>query len=245
MQLHIVKDGQQRGPYSQMQVVELLREGALSPADLAWETGMAGWIPLGKMPAFETSPTAPAREETPAEAPRVAAIFPPVLQEHAADTPLADRATRFIAWLLDSLLGAALMLPGYLLMLRLDPRAEITQEYLSKHMTEYSTPLMVMGSGSLVVMIIQFFLLATQGQTVGKKVMGVRIVTMAGQRNPGFIKAVLMRTLVPAVITCLPLIGPAFFVLDACFIFRENRRCLHDLIAETVVVKARAVAAQE
>jgi len=35
----------------------------------------------------------------------------------------------------------------------------------------------------------------------------------------------------------LPLVGKASRLIDTIFIFRENRRCLHDLIAGTRVVK--------
>ena len=34
------------------------------------------------------------------------------------------------------------------------------------------------------------------------------------------------------------LLRPAFFITDWCMIFRDDRRCLHDLIAGTRVVKA-------
>jgi GYF domain 2 len=53
MQLHIIKDGQQRGPYSQMQIVEMLRAGELSDGDLAWQMGMATWMPLGEVQDFK------------------------------------------------------------------------------------------------------------------------------------------------------------------------------------------------
>ena len=35
----------------------------------------------------------------------------------------------------------------------------------------------------------------------------------------------------------LTTVGVAFLFLDYCFIFREDRRCLHDLIAGTTVVR--------
>jgi hypothetical protein len=30
---------------------------------------------------------------------------------------------------------------------------------------------------------------------------------------------------------------PLYGIVDACFIFREDQRCLHDLIADTTVVE--------
>jgi uncharacterized RDD family membrane protein YckC len=77
------------------------------------------------------------------------------------------------------------------------------------------------------------YLLATRGQTLGKQWMKIRIVTNPQGENPGFVKAFLLRGLVNCLIgNFVPLYG----IVDVCFIFREDRRCLHDLIAETIVV---------
>jgi hypothetical protein len=79
MQLHIVKDGQQRGPYSHMQIVEMLRAGELSEGDLAWQTGMVTWMPLREVQDFQGATTP--RERPPrsrsgqnAEAPRLVRV---------------------------------------------------------------------------------------------------------------------------------------------------------------------------
>lgn len=44
--------------------------------------------------------------------------------------------------------------------------------------------------------------------------------------------------MVPAVISAIPLAGAAFGLVDILFIFRADRRCIHDLIAGTHVVTA-------
>lgn len=59
MQLHIIKNGQQFGPYSQMQIVEMLRAGELSDGDLAWQMGMAAWMPLREVQDFKGENNAP------------------------------------------------------------------------------------------------------------------------------------------------------------------------------------------
>jgi uncharacterized RDD family membrane protein YckC len=63
--------------------------------------------------------------------------------------------------------------------------------------------------------------------------MHIRIVTYPSGENPGFVKAALVRGFVNALIANFV---PFYALVDACFIFREDRRCLHDLIAETTVV---------
>jgi uncharacterized RDD family membrane protein YckC len=91
--------------------------------------------------------------------------------------------------------------------------------------------------GSLVVMVIQIWWLTTRGQTIGKRALGIRIVRASDGENPGFLFAVALRYAVPSLISFIPLIGFIFSLTDILFIFRSDRRCLHDLIAGTRVVK--------
>ena len=46
-----------------------------------------------------------------------------------------------------------------------------------------------------------------------------------------------MRGFVPGVLGAIPYIGWAFTMVDICFIFRDDHRCVHDLMAGTRVVK--------
>ena len=47
-----------------------------------------------------------------------------------------------------------------------------------------------------------------------------------------------LRYLVGWVIAMIPFIGVIYSLLDCLLIFRESRQCLHDNIADTIVVKA-------
>jgi uncharacterized RDD family membrane protein YckC len=38
----------------------------------------------------------------------------------------------------------------------------------------------------------------------------------------------------------LRVIGPVLFLADYWLVFREERRCLHDIVADTKVVRSRA-----
>jgi uncharacterized RDD family membrane protein YckC len=84
----------------------------------------------------------------------------------------------------------------------------------------------------LIVLIVQVVLLTRSGQTVGKRLVGIRIVNKDTGQNGGFVPNVLLRGLVNGLLNVIPLYG----LVDALFIFREDRRCLHDLIANTIVV---------
>ena len=85
--------------------------------------------------------------------------------------------------------------------------------------------------------IYQLVMLHRHGQTFGKKLMGVRIVRTDGSRA-GLGRIFWLRYFVPGVIGNIPLLGILFALADPLFIFGEEKRCLHDLFADTIVVNA-------
>jgi uncharacterized RDD family membrane protein YckC len=88
----------------------------------------------------------------------------------------------------------------------------------------------------LLFLLIQGYLLATTGQTIGKKLLGLRIVRSNGERaDPGH--AIGLRYVLIWVIASIPVAGWIFALADALMIFRDSRKCLHDNIADTIVIK--------
>ena len=79
----------------------------------------------------------------------------------------------------------------------------------------------------------QFRLLARDGQSIGKRAVKIRIVGVDSGANDGFAANVLKRTVLSGLLNLLPL----YFLADSLMIFRRDRRCAHDLIAGTRVVK--------
>ena len=90
----------------------------------------------------------------------------------------------------------------------------------------------------LVLAIVQGVLLTLRGQSIGKLLCRIRIVRMDTEGRPGFVRAFLLRGTVPLLIEQVPLLGGLFWIVDACFIFGDERRCVHDYIAGTKVVAA-------
>ena len=94
-------------------------------------------------------------------------------------------------------------------------------------------------AGTLALLVTQIYLLSTTGQTIGKRLLGIRIVLKDSLKNGGFVVNVLKRGLVNGLLSLIP----GYFLVDSLFIFREDRRCIHDLIAATCVIKGSAVGA--
>jgi uncharacterized RDD family membrane protein YckC len=99
----------------------------------------------------------------------------------------------------------------------------------------------LIGIGLLIAVfaIIQIYWLSALGQTIGKKVMKIRIAKLTTGENGGFITNVLIRIGAIFIISCVPFVGSFFALVNILFIFRDDKRCIHDLIAGTVVVKDR------
>jgi uncharacterized RDD family membrane protein YckC len=98
----------------------------------------------------------------------------------------------------------------------------------------------LIGLGAILLLataIYQLVILSTRGQSIGKRILGIRIVTYDDGRNPRGVKTIVLRGVLPGLISNIPLIGAIFGIVNICFIFRDDRRRLHDLIAGTQVVK--------
>ena len=93
--------------------------------------------------------------------------------------------------------------------------------------------------GNLFVpMIINCVLIAKSGQSVGKKIVGTRMVDQDSGETSGFVQGFLIRTFVFQLICNIPFIGFIIALVDIIFLFTEGNQTLHDRLARTRVVKA-------
>lgn len=90
--------------------------------------------------------------------------------------------------------------------------------------------------GFALFLAVQGYPLATASQTWGKKLLGMRIVRPDGSAIP-FGRLIGLRYGVPALFSVVPALAQLWGLVNALFIFRESRRCLHDSIADTIVIK--------
>jgi len=152
--------------------------------------------------------------------------------------PLATAGSRLAAVLIDGLL----FLPGAALAAIISLTMRPTPGAPPPTMGALPLGLAALaGLYILALIIYQVVQLSTRGQTIGKKAMKIRIVKLDGSQ-PGFVHAFLLRAIVNALPSMIPVVGSIYGLVDVLFIFRADRRCIHDLIASTRVVMAEAPA---
>lgn len=139
---------------------------------------------------------------------------------------LADRGVRFVASLVDGLIVMALF---WVISLAtpwdlFEPDAGITA----------MVGLGLIGIGTWAA--VHGYLLATRSQTIGKMLFKIKIVRTDGSQASA-VRMIGLRYMLPTLINFIPFLGNVFALVNALFIFRESRKCLHDDIADTIVVK--------
>ena len=85
----------------------------------------------------------------------------------------------------------------------------------------------------LGTVVANLYLMATQSQSIAKWLLKMQVADYEKGGPAGFVKVFLLRGLVNGIIGS---VVPFYGLVDACFIFGEEHRCLHDLIAGTKVV---------
>jgi uncharacterized RDD family membrane protein YckC len=96
---------------------------------------------------------------------------------------------------------------------------------------------LVGGLATVAFFIYSAVLVYRYGQTVGKRVMGIRVVRTDGSRVT-FGRFIFLRWLPLFIVGVIPWIGYISGLLDLLLIFRDSHQCLHDNIADTRVVTA-------
>ena len=156
----------------------------------------------------------------------------------------ATRLSRFLACLVDSvapvaivaLIGISVAIPAY-------------ERYKQQHTPGIEPPPLGTVHHSLAawawlggLLLIVYLVLSVvwvyrYGQTVGKRMMGIRVVRMDGSRV-GLARFIFLRWLPVALLGVVPLVKYVIGLVDSLLIFRASSRCLHDDIADTQVVTA-------
>jgi uncharacterized RDD family membrane protein YckC len=143
---------------------------------------------------------------------------------------LASLGKRFLGAFVDQMVYLVAIVVGFLPMLVLGNGngQEPTEGFIIGLLA-------VAGIALLVPTIINAVMITKSGQSIGKKAVGIRIVQDPDRQLPGFVKGVLVRSYVTALLTQ---VVPFFGLIDVLFIFGEERKCVHDKMAHTIVINA-------
>ncbi len=167
--------------------------------------------------------------------------YQPPLQESLTEPradELASRSSRLVAAILDGVLVLLVIMP-----------LQFLSGYIERVQANQATTLEQLGMslvGLLTFLVFNGFLLANRGQTIGKAALGIQITQVGTGRLMPFVNVYVFRYLwtLPLVIVVLLIPGQLdnlliniVVLVDILLIFREDRRCLHDLIAGTEVVR--------
>jgi uncharacterized RDD family membrane protein YckC len=165
---------------------------------------------------------------------------PPARSDEKSMGRLADRSARVLAWVADGLLVFAVVVLAFSPIRSANIFYSVEQTWLD----ELATALLWISAHYF----IHGYWLATRGQTIGKMLMGIRIEDRQTGNLVPIWRLVLLRD--------LPIMLPAYllsissnhdpvdeglsiliYVVDFIFIFTASRRCFHDRIANTKVVR--------
>jgi uncharacterized RDD family membrane protein YckC len=163
-------------------------------------------------------------------APPLAAVRD-IAERHAMNDP-ADRGTRLGAAILDGIIFSA-MVYAPLVFVAMFGRAATAEPGAANA----NTMVALAGGLTFVGFVAWCWLtisrMRANGQSIGKKFLDIKVVRTDG--SPVSLGRLIgLRNIVNMLISFVPL----YSVIDALFIFGESRRCLHDKLADTIVVKA-------
>jgi uncharacterized RDD family membrane protein YckC len=147
---------------------------------------------------------------------------------------LAGRGRRLLAGLIDFTLVPIFAV----IIVWVTGAMEHAEDYIS--IRPYLNPLLC---GIASYLLLGAYLLSRRGQTVGKWILRIAIVTTTTGARAPFLKLLFIRALFFPLLY-LVVVGPVMLMpalailplLDLAFIFAKEKRCLHDLASGTSVV---------
>lgn len=239
---HIARGEEQLGTFNDLDVSAGLRNARFLPTDLCWAEGMKEWQ------ALEVHMKTVAAETGVAEPVSFTALREEVLQDQMQKPELASLWQRLAAYVIDFF---TIMTPIMVILMAVmdakfeaeikahqdDPAAVMTavQRQIQQMQSEGNAMVLAMSWLFIALLITNIVLLTRRGQSIGKLALGIQIVRFPDGSKAGFIKTVLLRGLLFGIIGNVPVIGPALMIGNILMIFRQDRRCLHDWVADTQV----------
>ena len=148
------------------------------------------------------------------------------------DTELAGRGARLAAFILDAIIGSILVYVPLGVSMGLSGRPVFVNAHFNSAAlfgTFSWMPLL----GIIAWAWLTILFVSRNGQSIAKKILGIKVVRSDGSKA-SLGRIFWLRNVVNAVLAMIPLYG----LIDMLLIFGEPRQCVHDKIADTIVVNA-------
>jgi uncharacterized RDD family membrane protein YckC len=178
--------------------------------------------------------------------------FEDIENQKTREIILATRASRLAAKLLDTFFLIAIIFIGLVIasisgkMSFADLYIWILEWILEKQTGEISSSVNYNPGGFQIFLIILSFiavimiqgkLLIRDGQTIGKKIIGIKIINAYTLGKVKWFNIIFIRWIFFGILSVLPYVGNITLFMDVVFIFSKNRKCIHDMLSGTVVAK--------
>jgi uncharacterized RDD family membrane protein YckC len=152
-----------------------------------------------------------------------------IIDHEAAAAPLASRWARLGASLIDTIILMCVLIP--LMFLTGGLNFDLSEE------PSFVYNLMLSGLMIIAFILINGAFLIRDGQTIGKKALGIKITDMQG--NVATKNHLIKRYAVYFLPGQVPIVGQFFSIVNVLFIFGKEKRCIHDLAGDTQVLDKR------
>ena len=175
-------------------------------------------------------------------------------QTEIVDVHIASPGARVAAYLLNNLFTFLIWVPFIVMVVfTFDESKELVSESSLSNTPDYAViTFFISLAVYLVFGIFQLYYMSRDGQSLGKKIMGIRVLKSDGS-NPGFGGTVLIREVAWSFIVGIIVIAVMLAVNETggdlvsllmtfinfimLFSVKRDRRTLYDMLADTVVVK--------
>lgn len=251
MQIYLARNNQQAGPYTLEQVNQMLASQQILLTDLAWHEGMTEWKALGELtqgklvyqPIGYSAPVINTNS-SPNETIHQIRVEPKIHE-------LASIQSRALAKIIDLLLWLPIAaIPSFFFnesqykqLFELQKQmqsAEVASTKAAELQHQLFTLIPIEAWHSMlayvvIMLAIQAFLLTKYGQSIGKKIVGIKIVDAESNGKVNLTRIFLLRSVVFIILNLLFM--PISTIIDYAFALGQKRQALHDKIARTKVIK--------
>jgi len=154
------------------------------------------------------------------------------IDDPRATTMLADRATRLGAIILEGLIFMVMVYLPIIVTVGLTTMRGDGSD-MNRDFSLMMVGFALAGAGLIAWSWLTIVYVNRNGQSIAKKATGIKVVRSDGSRA-SLGRIFWLRNVLNGVLGLIPF----YVIIDALFIFSESRQCLHDKIADTIVVKA-------